>query len=269
MIGTQKTGVAKEDLTGRKIGRWSVLGRSKSIDKRVYWDCRCDCGTERAVRFDKVTESCGCLSRELAKKRFTTHGMSGSPEYLAWENMIVRCENPRHKHFRHYGGRGIKVCSRWRNSFEEFFEDMGKRPSSKHSIDRINNDGNYEPGNCRWATRIVQARNTRDFITVLFNGKNQSLQEWANETGIPRNRLYDRLYREGWSMERALTTPMKAQKRPQVQIITYNGRTQSLAKWAKELGIDRDTLKSRFVRGWTLAEALTGKKFGKGWRNRQ
>ena len=139
---------------------------------------------------------------------FKTHGMTRTPTYRSWSHMVGRCRNPQNDAWHNYGGRGIQVCARW-NSFESFLADMGERPAGM-SIDRINNDGNYEPGNCRWATTKQQRMNARTNHMVTFNGKTQSVTEWAKETGIPRNCIYLRLTALGWSPKEALTKPTRA-----------------------------------------------------------
>jgi hypothetical protein len=161
------------DLAGQRFGRLVVVRLSHSGPrKRAYFLCRCDCGNEHLARSDALrrdsTRSCGCLQAEEAARG--THGEAGggrkrlkaSVEYRTWSTMIQRCENPRATDYERYGGRGIKICQRWRESFEAFLTDMGRRPADKRSVDRINNDGNYEPGNCRWATPIEQRRNRSD-----------------------------------------------------------------------------------------------------------
>jgi hypothetical protein len=130
-----------------------------------------------------------------------------SPEYASYRTMISRCYDTNVGHFHLYGGRGIKVCDRWRESFDNFLADMGPRPSLEHTLDRINNDGNYEPSNCRWATRLEQARNKRTAVFLTYEGQTMSIAEWARKLEIPRYHITRRLKR-GWPIEATLTTPV-------------------------------------------------------------
>jgi hypothetical protein len=161
----------RKELSGLVFGRLVVLWLGHSTDRRSKWRCRCDCGCEVDVLASNLlrgaTMSCGCLIKEkLAQANLRraevgrVHGMYGSPEYTTWASMIQRCQNSNNRRYKDYGGRGIKVCQRWLASFEEFFADMGKRPEAT-SIDRIDVNGDYEPGNCRWATAKQQASNKR------------------------------------------------------------------------------------------------------------
>ena len=158
------------DLTGRRFGRLFVRGLAHRGDGRAFWICKCDCGKRKVIAANTLsgghTKSCGCLWMDSIKRANTKHGMCGTVEYTAWALMIGRCENSKLPAWQSYGGRGIKVCKRWRKSFPAFLADMGKRPSYRHTLDRINNDGDYRPGNCRWATRLAQGRNTRAFLAA-------------------------------------------------------------------------------------------------------
>lgn len=147
-----------------------------------------------------------------AKARNYRHGYKTagkySSEYSIWMNLRARCNNPNTTHYDRYGGRGIRVCQRWTDDFMNFLSDMGRRPSRSHSIDRIDNDGDYEPSNCRWATRSEQSRNRRSSRFIEFGGKTQTLADWADEKGMHQKTLHNRL-RKGWTIERALTQPLR------------------------------------------------------------
>ncbi len=134
------------------------------------------------------------------------------PEYGVWRQMNNRCYNVRQSKFPRYGGRGITVCDRWRTSFIAFLDDMGHRPSPKHTLDRIDNDGNYEPGNCRWTTQRAQQNNRRDNHFITFNGETRSLSEWTRHLGFPVGVISQRLCKLGWDAAKALTTPVQVQR---------------------------------------------------------
>lgn len=136
----------------------------------------------------------------------TTHGLSKIPEYVVWQGMIARCHRQRNAEYRNYGGRGITVCDRWRGDFAAFIGDLGKRPSPTHTLERLDNDTGYCPGNVRWATQKEQSRNKRTNTRIELNGRTQTLIEWSEEIGINYKTLRYRLD-QGWSVERALTTP--------------------------------------------------------------
>ena len=137
------------------------------------------------------------------------HGLSYEPEYKAWQTMRLRCTVPANAAYASYGGRGIKVCERWMNSVEAFMQDMGKKPTPKHELDRINNDGNYEPSNCRWATRSENDRNRRSTVWVMFHGQRRKYADLCEEFNMDRTVVRHRL-RAGWSVEHAFETKTRA-----------------------------------------------------------
>ncbi len=203
------------DEIGKRFGRLLVLERS-GISKwgDIIFRCRCDCGNETrswsTTLRDGTAQSCGCLNREKIVRSATRHGNSprrkATPEYNSWAAMMSRCRNSRSLEFRYYGGRGITVCERW-NDFRNFLSDMGKRPE-KTTLDRIKVNLNYDPSNCRWATKETQSNNCRSNILLECFGKTQSVAQWAREVGLKRQALLSRLARQ-WSLERALGTPSR------------------------------------------------------------
>jgi hypothetical protein len=198
------------DITNHRFGRLIALSTLDRDAKRQWrWFCRCDCGNTTVVRGSELrngaTKSCGCLRLEILDQCRTTHGMTKTAEYGIWKGMKERCYNATHKQYHRYGGRGITICDRWRNSFENFFADMGKRPSPKHSIDRENNDGNYEPGNCRWATMREQQNNRSSCSYITFEGRTKSLSAWCDLLGVPYARVQHRIY-AGHTFVEAVTT---------------------------------------------------------------
>ena len=163
-------------LTGQVFGRLVVLRQAEKINGRTRWVCQCECGTELTVSGRSLTSgntrSCACLQRETLSNRRRTHGMRHTREYTTWAGMIARCTNARDKYYADYGGRGITVCPQWRQSFATFFRDMGERPCGL-SIERMDNNGNYEPGNCKWATAAEQGRNKRPRADIMPKGVNR------------------------------------------------------------------------------------------------
>ena len=202
---------AKKTNHGDKWGRLTAIEPDGLLYGCTAWRFRCDCGKDirklpRHVRSGNTT-SCGCLSTEVRESRFRKHGMAYNPEYRAWASMRSRCNDKKLKCYKNYGGRGIVVCERWKD-FAAFYADMGQRPTPKHSLDRIDVNGNYEPSNCRWATLVEQARNKRVTLLVTAFGKTQSIHEWCKEYGLLARVVRDRIVRAGWSAEKALETPV-------------------------------------------------------------
>lgn len=203
------------DLVGQTFGRLTVrraVGRTPC--RRVIWECLCSCGQTRKVTSTELlsehgTQSCGCLHREKLSRRNTTHGKSNTSEFKIWAGMRTRCSDPKHGSYPDYGGRGIRVCPEWDRSFETFYRDMGPRPSKGHSLDRINNDGNYEPGNCRWATTQEQAGNRRITVLLTVRGVTKPLVVFAREAGLNPMTVTSRLAR-GLDPETALSLPPRS-----------------------------------------------------------
>jgi hypothetical protein len=197
---------AFRDITGNRLGRLTVLGLSGRRGGATIWSCRCDCGTVRDYSRTSLgpgrAKSCGCLTAETATKTSTKHGAHKTREYAAWCRAKSRCENVQGRDYPNWGGRGIKMCERWRDDFAAFLADMGLAPP-RHSPDRINNDRDYEPGNCRWAAPKTQLRNKRNNRYVMVRGEKMSLAEAAERHGINYQKLRGRL-NLGWSIERAL-----------------------------------------------------------------
>jgi len=186
------------DITGQRFGMLTVLSRAENGPQgKAMWLCSCDCGdgcivAGTALRAGART-SCSkhrTAAQAKASHGHPTHGLSGTPEHRAWASMRNRCNSPAAAAYHDYGGRGIRVCDRW-NSFEAFYADMGPRPSPAHSIDRIDNDGNYEPANCRWTTNVEQMRNRRRTRYVRHNGMVATIPAMAGALGITRSSLYN------------------------------------------------------------------------------
>jgi len=182
------------DITGKKFGFITVLGHSNiRIKHRLLWNCKCVCGKiiKRIRGVLNVIQSCGCMKAYIQSKKGTRHGMHGSRTYTTWQSIKTRCSCRSYPSYYRYGGRGIFVCDRWLHSFENFLKDMGERPEGC-SIERIDNDRHYEPGNCRWVTR---------------KGETKCLSDWAEHVGIKRETVKARI-KYGWSIEEALSTPI-------------------------------------------------------------
>lgn len=199
-----------KDISGQRYGRLTVSPVSEKRGKHRYWLCFCDCGNKKYVcasnLYNKHAQSCGCLNSELSIKRNTTHNKSKTITYKSWKGLFKRCNNQNDKNHHNYGGRGISVCARW-SKYENFYADMGEKPSNKHSIDRIDNNGNYSPENCRWALKKIQANNTRANVLITHNGLTLTVSEWADRSLVSYNTFWQRLYTLKWDIEKALNTP--------------------------------------------------------------
>jgi hypothetical protein len=244
------------DHTGETFGRLTVIRRVPEEPKhhgKTAWECRCACGGTTIVvapsLLNGLTKSCGCLKKEVTGDRWRTHGRTKTREYKSWSGAKTRCFNPKNPAWNHYGGRGITMCGEWRESFEAFLRDMGPCPPG-YSIDRVNNDGDYESGNCRWAPDSQQANNKRANHFIEHAGRRMTISEWDRELGFPKGTLKQRLSR-GWPIDRALTEPLRED-----QLYIWNDQALTLMDWSRRLGIQHQTLRKRLELGWPLEKAL-------------
>ncbi len=204
-MGALGTGKKYIDLTGMRVGRLTVMALADSnarTSRDSFWHCICDCGVETVVGSYNLrngkSRSCKCLQRDTVVATFTRHGDApmgaAAPEYQVWASMIQRCQATSDHGYKNYGGRGIKVCARWKD-YANFLADMGRRPTTGHQIDRIDNDGNYEPDNCRWATRREQMNNFRRNRRIAVSGENMTIAQAARRFGVNVGTLRSRLNR--------------------------------------------------------------------------
>lgn len=243
-------------MAGQRFGALTaieVVGRKSNGN--LVWRLLCDCGTQCEIDGYDVRRgrrtSCQDCGAERLRLASVTHGMSNSCEFSTWTDIQTRCSNENAKSFADYGGRGIKVCSRWLESFDNFFADMGPRPSANHSIERDDVNGDYEPGNCRWATAQEQARNKRNNRLVTIDGVTKIAADWADEAGILRSTFLLRL-KAGVSGA-ALLAPSK-----QEGCLTFNGITDTYAGWSQRTSIKTSTIAMRVTSyGWPVHKALT------------
>lgn len=196
-------------LEGQKFNRWTVIEKvGMTKHNKVLWRCRCDCGNESTVWTQALTsghsKSCGCLKIEL----LTKHGKLNTKIWQVWKGMKRRCKDKSFSSYKNYGGRGVTYCKEWENfiPFYEWSIENGYKEGL--SLDRIDNNGNYEPSNCRWATRAVQNRNKRSNIYITYNGETKILRDWEKYFGMNKGTLRARINQYGWSIEKAFNTPV-------------------------------------------------------------
>lgn len=197
------------EMVGGRFGRFTVVARDESRrGGQAYWLCRCDCGQVKSVNGSSLrrnlSTSCGCLQKQRTSAARRTHGRTGSSEYKTWLAMRGRCLDPGHTIFHKYGAKGVTVCERWKDSFENFFADMGEKPTRAHQIDRIDNEKGYEPGNCRWATAKEQARNRTTTRLFTHDGITLCIQDWALRLGLNPKTARTRIAAGGKTIAQAL-----------------------------------------------------------------
>jgi hypothetical protein len=212
-VGIEKKPQHKfKDLTGLRYGRLLVIRQMPRNSKFIRWECLCDCGNYTYPITSQLNSnncrSCGCLQKDKAKEHNTRHGMTNTSEFGIWYTMKRRCNDPKVKNYNIYGGRGIKVCNRWMECFENFYEDMGPRPSEEHSIERLDTNGNYCPENCIWGTEEIQSRNRRNNVKVTINGVTKLMIDWAKDYGVDESLVRSRRAK-GWSLNETIFTVPK------------------------------------------------------------
>jgi hypothetical protein len=250
---------------GDTFNRWTYLGQDRRANKRTFALFRCSCGTERIVSKSSVihgeSKSCGCQRIDSAKRVHTTHGQSragSGSAYASWESMMRRCYKQYASRYDLYGGRGIEVCERW-HKFENFLEDMGRRPVGK-TLDRYpDKNGNYEPGNCRWATQTEQMYNTRDAHEVEYCGTKTTTGDLAIASGVSIDTIRYRL-NQGLPVEQVIDPNSRRER-----LISHDGRSMSMTAWEKHLGLNRGTIQTRLRRGKSIEEALAPAR----WKRRK
>lgn len=203
-----------KDLTSQRFGKLLVVKKAYCKNQKVYWQCICDCGnttfvTTSNLRCNRI-KSCGCLKVEQLIDRSSTHNKRYTKLYEVWKTIKQRCLNPKNKSYHNYGGRGIVVCKEWLNDYSSFYNwSMENGYKEGLTIDRINNNGNYEPSNCRWATRVVQCNNTRLNKYITINNETKSLADWCRHYNISYSLVRQRIYISNWDVIKAITTPPK------------------------------------------------------------
>ena len=197
------------DISGKTYNRLTVIRKiGVNRSRAVVWECLCVCGNKSNVTGTALrrgsTKSCGCIKHEYYPNHFVKHGKFGTKIYRTWGGIKFRCENPNSKAYPGYGGRGIKMYEPWSKSFVEFYKYIGDPPTDKHTLDRIDNNKGYEPGNIQWATWKQQANNRRDTVIIEYKGQKMSISEWARLRNIKINTLNARIQRSKWPIGKAL-----------------------------------------------------------------
>lgn len=249
------------DLTGKRFNKLVVIkkdGYSKN-GKAIKWLCKCDCGEMKSILGASLKQnksvSCGCYQKEITSKNMKKHGMSYSDEHRIWAAMKDRCLNPKNMGAKNYSQRGIGICERWQNSFILFYKDMGKRPSKKHSIERVNNNKGYSPSNCKWEVRKRQARNKRSNRIIEINGVKKCLADWLDIYRITRHSFISRV-KCGMSIEDALSNKPTPRKKNHL-LVTINGVSHTIPEWGKIYNITGSGILYRVKNGWGYKDAIT------------
>jgi hypothetical protein len=248
------------DLSGLWFGRWKVIAPAYKSRRQWFWyvQCQCEAKSLKAVPTGKLnfghSRSCGCLKRDLTILRNQTHGQSRCREYRIWAGMKVRCNNPKDKYYRLYGGRGIKVCERWNTpgGFTYFLLDMGPTPTKTSSLDRIDNDKGYSKDNCRWIEGRKQSANRRCNRKWTFRGVTKTISLWAEQYNVPQKILYKRLVKSKWKFTKAVSTPVANR----TVLVVYGGGTYKPSELTHVAGVSSTRITQRIYNGWRHEEAV-------------
>lgn len=250
-----KYGPRFKDISGQRFGMLIVVSFAGADKKRgPLWLCRCDCGIDKYIRYRNLaqgTRSCGCNNIKLFIERATSHELSHSPEYQVWHKAKQRCFNPNTKAFKSYGGRGITMCPEWTESFARFYADMGPRPAG-YTLERTDVNGDYESGNCIWASTKAQSRNKRSNTFVTHDGETLCIADWAERLGVSYRTLAER-YHKGQSIFVARTG------KPSLVVVEHDGQSLTLKEWSRITGIPFPTIRSRYRSGSDLFAPLQTK----------
>ena len=244
------------NLENRRFGSWKVIEKTFVKNGKWYWLCECDCGKIKNVNGGSLTRglstNCGCIAAIKTGNRSRKHGGRGTRLYSIWKGMRKRCNNPRERSFKNYGGRGIVICNQW-SDFSVFREwALSNGYSEKLTIDRIDNNGNYEPSNCRWTTLKVQAGNTRKNRFIIINGESKTLTEWSKVAKISPSNIFERLKRGITGMELLKPTDFYKTKK----FVVVDGTKYSVSDLAKMAGVKRETIYKRLQYGFTGKKLL-------------
>lgn len=247
-----------QDLTGKRFGRLVAMKVDNS-GRRRRWECLCDCGKTTMVEASLLncgrTRSCGCLSVDHASSMNASHGMTGTKIYKAWKGIKKRCFNQSEKAYKNYGGRGITLCDEWVDDFPAFYAYIGDPPTDRHTVGRIDNEGDYRPGNVRWETYAEQNSNKRNNKVYEYKGSSYHLDELVAMSGVSWSTMASRLITLGWPVDKAVETPAGGnEKDPMVE---YQGIEWTIGALSKHLNIDYYLLRRRIISGMTVEDAIS------------